>query len=263
MPKAIFMLLLLTIASWRIYLENTVTDWPKNNQTLIVAHRGGIFEGIPENSEEAVKKSLALGVSIIELDIWRTTDGVLIAHHGTSLENLGLISDTSGHSLDEMKGELASLSTVRELASVVGTQAGLFFDVKDPTISPKEIAADLHGIESKQYYYANTSLDVHLNYMNDRPEGWKFIYNAAFPFPWNIEKAKQAHIDIVEIMPYFLWGGFIESLREQDFDVALTGVDKKDIFIKKALEEELYYVGVNNAERFPLPHINKLKDCCS
>lgn len=52
----------------------------KENNTMIVAHRGGAALQV-ENSIEAFKQSLKHEIEVIELDLHLSKDGVLIVHH--------------------------------------------------------------------------------------------------------------------------------------------------------------------------------------
>lgn len=59
---------------------------------LVIAHRGGLeFE--PENSLEAFRSAVALGVDFLETDVHVTADGVLVAFHD---EELDRVTDSSG-----------------------------------------------------------------------------------------------------------------------------------------------------------------------
>lgn len=63
------------------------------SRVLIAAHRGAAGGNIPCNSMPAFKAALAQGADIIELDISRSSDGILYVYHpGT--EPIFLLSDT-------------------------------------------------------------------------------------------------------------------------------------------------------------------------
>lgn len=56
------------------------------NATIVSAHRGGWGPGYPENAIETFAHTLARGPMILEVDIRRTADGVIIALHDDTLE---------------------------------------------------------------------------------------------------------------------------------------------------------------------------------
>lgn len=55
------------------------------SRTAIAAHRGGAREW-PENSRRAFRACTGLPVELVELDVHRTRDGVLVVHHDATLE---------------------------------------------------------------------------------------------------------------------------------------------------------------------------------
>ena len=52
---------------------------------IVAAHRGD-WRNYPENSLAAIDNAIKMGVDIVELDVQRTKDGVLILMHDTSLD---------------------------------------------------------------------------------------------------------------------------------------------------------------------------------
>src|ERR1700694_5554003 len=50
---------------------------------LVIAHRGASSDA-PENTPAAFEAAIALGVDAVELDVRRTSDGVLVVHHNAS-----------------------------------------------------------------------------------------------------------------------------------------------------------------------------------
>lgn len=64
---------------------------PKSKQVLVVAHRGD-WRSNPENSVRAIESAIALGVDVVEIDLKKTKDGVLILMHDETIDRT-----TSGH----------------------------------------------------------------------------------------------------------------------------------------------------------------------
>lgn len=58
---------------------------PKNTQILISAHRGD-WRNAPENSIQGLKNCIVMGVDIVEFDLKRTKDGVLIVMHDKTID---------------------------------------------------------------------------------------------------------------------------------------------------------------------------------
>lgn len=54
--------------------------------TLVTAHRGGVAGGLAENSLEAAKHTIAHIPALLELDVQRTRDGVLMLMHDAKID---------------------------------------------------------------------------------------------------------------------------------------------------------------------------------
>ena len=61
--------------------EEKQQSYTLNGRMMCVAHRGGI-QFYPENSIESIISSIQMGCDIIEIDVQRTKDGVLVLLHG-------------------------------------------------------------------------------------------------------------------------------------------------------------------------------------
>lgn len=70
-----------------------------DKSSVIVASHRGDWRNYPENSLEAIDNAIAMGVDIVELDVQRTKDSVLILMHDPRLDRTttgkGLIADTT------------------------------------------------------------------------------------------------------------------------------------------------------------------------
>lgn len=73
---------------------------------LIAAHRGGA--GLwPENSLTAFRNALQMPVDLIELDVHRSKDGLLVVHHDATLDRM---TDGAGPLADKSWDELCSVT---------------------------------------------------------------------------------------------------------------------------------------------------------
>jgi len=64
---------------------------PTSKQVLVVAHRGD-WRNNPENSVRCIEDAIAMGVDVVEIDLKKTKDGVLILMHDETIDRT-----TSGH----------------------------------------------------------------------------------------------------------------------------------------------------------------------
>ena len=71
---------------------------PKSEYVAVISHRGD-WRNYPENSLEAINSAIEMGVDIVEMDIHRTADGVLVLCHDKTINRT-----TSG------KGKIAEIT---------------------------------------------------------------------------------------------------------------------------------------------------------
>lgn len=71
---------------------------PQSDYVAVISHRGD-WRNYPENSLEAINSAIEMGVDIIEMDIHRTADGVLVLCHDKTINRT-----TSG------KGKIAEIT---------------------------------------------------------------------------------------------------------------------------------------------------------
>jgi glycerophosphoryl diester phosphodiesterase len=133
-----------------------LTDLPR---PLVMAHRGDAVHA-PENSPAAFGLALERGADLLETDLWRTRDGVLVCHHDRTLDRA---TDSTGAipelTLAEVKRARVIRSycgrydegqypderilTLRELLSAVPEEKGLALELKDPALAEPENARQL------------------------------------------------------------------------------------------------------------------------
>jgi len=71
---------------------------PESNYVAVISHRGD-WRNFPENSLEAYESAIRMGVDMVEVDVHRTADGVLVVCHDKTINRT-----TSG------KGKIAQLT---------------------------------------------------------------------------------------------------------------------------------------------------------
>lgn len=109
MKKTLFLLLSLLVAG-QIWAETRAEKLRDNllhnpKYVTVVAHRGD-WRGAPENSLQAFQNCIDMGVDMVELDLKRTSDGVLIIMHDKTLDRCstgkGKVSDHTYAEIQEM-----------------------------------------------------------------------------------------------------------------------------------------------------------------
>lgn len=104
---------------------------PSKNKVLAVAHRGD-WRNAPENSVDAIKRALDMGIDIVEIDVRKTQDNQLIVMHDKSIDRT-----TTG------KGKIAELLFDSIQRVVLRNGAGMPTKHKVPTL--KEVMSFVKG----------------------------------------------------------------------------------------------------------------------
>lgn len=108
-----------------------------------IAHRGGPVIGnhvSPENSLEAIARSLDLGVDAIEIDIWQIEGELLVTHDrrlGRQLKGSGIITQQSLNDLRRLTLENGEpIPTMMQVLELVKNRALLNIEIKGPDCVP-------------------------------------------------------------------------------------------------------------------------------
>ena len=109
MKKTLFLLLSLLVAG-QVWAESRAEKLRDNllhnpKYVTVVAHRGD-WRSAPENSLQAFQNCIDMGVDMIELDLQRTSDGVLVVMHDRTLDRC---SNGKGKISDHTYAELQQL----------------------------------------------------------------------------------------------------------------------------------------------------------
>lgn len=133
----------------------------------IAAHRGDALRA-PENTLSAIDSARFYGATLVEMDVQRTKDGVLVLHHDTSLLRMaGVPEPVSFYTYEELltfdvgerfsaeyKGE--TIPTLKEALLLVKGRGGALLDVKVEEYeveTAQEILALLEELEMKEHTY--------------------------------------------------------------------------------------------------------------
>jgi glycerophosphoryl diester phosphodiesterase len=103
-------------------------------QVLRIGHRGAAGHA-PENTLAAIQTGIALGIDLVEIDVRRTADGVLVVLHD---ETVNRTTDGKGRvdrlSLEDIKkfnaGNGERIPTLEEVLKVIAGRAGLMLELK-------------------------------------------------------------------------------------------------------------------------------------
>lgn len=96
----------------------SVLNDPNTETVLVVAHRGG-WRNTVENSFESLQNAIDMGVDVVELDVRRTADSVLILMHDVTIDRTtngkGKVSELSFDSIRNcfLKANDSTITTLR------------------------------------------------------------------------------------------------------------------------------------------------------
>ncbi|MSU44997.1 hypothetical protein EXS45_02345 [Candidatus Nomurabacteria bacterium] len=147
---------------------------------IVLAHKGFFNKEAEkiyrENSKEVCQISSKKDyISIIELDVRKSKDGILYCYHGSFFEYYFSLRTLRSFSDIEKKYGIDSLA---EILKVITQDKILLLDIKDKSITKADILEVLEGKKFKEVVLGNTSSSTSfLDHFNDLPEGFVKIMN--------------------------------------------------------------------------------------
>src|SRR3984957_19558172 len=95
---------------------------------LVIAHRGASREA-PQNTPAAFEAAIAMGADAVELDVRRTSDGVLVVHHNASRRGVPVALMTHAALIRRSRNEPPTLETVLDLCA---GRVAVDVEIKEP-----------------------------------------------------------------------------------------------------------------------------------
>lgn len=146
--------------------------WTPGAPVLLSAHRGAPAAGLPENSLEAFEHALNYAPVLIETDVRRTADGVLVLMHDETLDRTttgtGRVDETTFAQIRRLRlvtdGGLVTSFRVPTLAEALAWADGravLLLDVKPDVPYAELVAAIRQADAADQAGVITYSLDDH------------------------------------------------------------------------------------------------------
>jgi glycerophosphoryl diester phosphodiesterase len=121
-------------------MNDELWAWPRRrpeDPVMVLAHRGGTGAW-RENTLDAFATALRLGADGVELDVRRTSDGVLIVHHDAEIAGFGAIDDLT---VTELPAWVPSLDQALETCAGAVVNVELKNAPVEPGFDPSEKAA--------------------------------------------------------------------------------------------------------------------------
>jgi glycerophosphoryl diester phosphodiesterase len=118
---------------------------------LVIAHRGASSEA-PENTPAAFGAAIELGVDAVELDVRRTSDGVLVVHHNASRRGVPVALLSYAALVRLSRNEPPTLDTVLDLCA---GRVALDIEIKEPGFEAEVIERTSGRFSPEQLLYTS------------------------------------------------------------------------------------------------------------
>lgn len=163
----------------------------------IIGHRGakGLAE---ENTATAIKKAIAEGVDMVEVDVRVTPNGVPVLHH------------------NRLPNTTAGLTTLDQALKLVSGKVPLYIEVKaGEDIAP--IAEILSKYQGK-YFVASKNQRTLSDLHQSLPKAPTIVIE-----PWSgiraRRRARQLGATMIAMNKWWLWGGFIKVMARDGYEL--------------------------------------------
>ncbi len=170
--KSLNLLLLLFLVNATVFAQQSDLKWIKKeffnsaSKTILVAAHRGAHIGNCENSVLSTKKSIEIGVDIIELDVKVTKDGVPVLMHDRTIDRTtngtGKVEDYTLVELKEFRlrnwlGILTDeqIPTFEEILNIAKGKILIDIDLKTGDIEPVVAVVKKTGTEDQVFYFDN------------------------------------------------------------------------------------------------------------
>lgn len=186
---------------------------------LIMAHRGGNCFAT-ENSLEAIQQSLKHNPDIIEIDVRKSTDGVIFCYHGNIREFL-FPDIYFKKPYSKIQKKYPTVVRLSEIASHVADKCILFVDIKDLSITGHELMDELKSLS--KVYIASQNLN-YLEKLPPIPLDWKKVCNGGILFlnNQNLSQLVNSNLNIIELFWWNFSNHQINLLRNNNIEAALA-----------------------------------------
>jgi glycerophosphoryl diester phosphodiesterase len=118
---------------------------------LVIAHRGASRDA-PGNSPAAFEAAIAQGADAVELDVRRTSDGVLVVHHNASRRGVPVAMQTHAALVRRSRNEPPLLGTILDLCQ---GRTALDVEIKEPGYEAEVIEAASARFPREQLLYTS------------------------------------------------------------------------------------------------------------
>ena len=203
-----------------------------DSEVMVIAHRGGIVEGVPENTLSAFKRSIELGVDYIEADLRASGDGEIVVFHDATLDRTtngeGRLSEWSINALKQLDlGNGEKIPTFEELLKIAsGSGVGLVLDIKaSESVDLKEV------LQAAGKYQMQSSIIIGVRSLEDLKTVKRMDRNVTLlgfiPGIQSVDDFIEAGVHKIRLWPEWIeeHEELIPAIHEKGVDVWMTAGD--------------------------------------
>ena len=122
----------------------------------IISHRGKIDLDSPENDLVGIQEAIDLGVDMVEFDVRRTNDNVLICYHDADI-NGSLISELSFKDVNLLKGRVFELD---EVIGLCKGKIGVNLEIKEEGFEDRIVKQLTNNFSYDNFYVTSFSSSI-------------------------------------------------------------------------------------------------------
>ena len=101
----------------------------------IISHRGKIDLSSPENDLRGIREAIDLGVGMVEFDVRKTSDEVLVCHHDDKVNGVSV----SSLSYESLRNSNEHLCRLEEVLSLCKGKVGVNLEIKEEGFEAKVV----------------------------------------------------------------------------------------------------------------------------
>ncbi len=188
---------------------------------LIYAHKG-FFDRestklYRENSLEVVKIASSKDyIQAIEIDVRKSSDGILYCYHGTLWQYIFLLKIPRSFATLQKKYHVA---TLKDILNAISTDKIIALDIKDTKIKREDVLNAFAGKKFKEVVIGNKSVSYLKQFKNMPPEFTKMFNGNILSVFYDLKKLREDNFKYFEIVfPFLATKNILRKIKENGLE---------------------------------------------
>ena len=217
----------------------------KMRKTMIIAHRGASAFA-KENTIESFRKAIDLGADMIEIDVRRTKDHILIVHHDELIKGKRVKELTYDEIFKMARDQGFSLATFEEVLKYTSEKIKLDIELTEETYEKGVIELLSRYFKTDQYVITSFYDSCIRRIKDDHPDikvglilgisKTKHPIRTRFSEFFPAKRCREAKADFLVARRNLLWFGFLERAKRDNKPVFVYTVNDQKM-IEKMLQD--------------------------